>query len=557
MDNGGVLVALVPSNGGFRARVLDDAGHPAGPDLTLTPADVARWESTEAPRWVFDSTPQAHGRLLDARVKVRRAHDVRLTERILLGREGRFAEPVAAAAVHARATGAQVPDDEPDEPARPDQPTLFDPRPVAVDVDPLDALQAAVADQLQRIGDDGRLRLLVAAESASALTAVEMGRVGLPWRAQVHEALLVDALGPRPATAGVRPVRLAELAERITEAFGHPVNPDSVSDLREAFRRAGFSIESTRAWVLREIDHPAVPAVLAYKELSRLHSANGWAWLAEWVRDGRFRAEYLPGGVVSGRWATRGGGALQIPRAVRSAVMAEPGHRLVVADAAQLEPRVLAALSGDAALSAAATAGDLYEAVAGDGFGGDRAHAKVALLGAMYGATTGESGRLLSVLFDRYPRAMAVVEGAARAGERAESVRSVLGRASPPPGPWWREATQAGSLPEATEAEQRRARQVARDWGRFTRNFVIQASAADWAAVWLSGLRAALLDLPGAELVFFQHDEVIVHVPEAMADDAASMATATAAGARELVFPGSVVPTPVRATIVTSYADAK
>ena len=190
---------------------------------------------------------------------------------------------------------------------------------------------------------------------------------------------------------------------------------------------------------------------------------------------------------------------------------------------------MLAALSGDAALSAAATAGDLYEAVAGDGFGGDRAHAKVALLGAMYGATTGESGRLLGVLFDRYPRAMALVEGAARAGERAESVRSVLGRASPPPGAWWREATQAGSLPEATDAEQRRARQVARDWGRFTRNFVIQASAADWAAVWLSGLRAALLDLPGAELVFFQHDEVIVHVPQELADDAAAMATATAA----------------------------
>jgi DNA polymerase I len=100
----------------------------------------------------------------------------------------------------------------------------------------------------------------------------------------------------------------------------------------------------------------------------------------------------------------------------------------------------------------------------------------------------------------------------------------VLGRASPPPGSWWREATQTGSLPEASEAEQRRARQVARDWGRFTRNFVIQASAADWAAVWLSGLRAALLDVPGAELVFFQHDEVIVHCPAELADDVAAAA---------------------------------
>ena len=92
------------------------------------------------------------------------------------------------------------------------------------------------------------------------------------------------------------------------------------------------------------------------------------------------------GGVVSGRWATRGGGALQIPRLLRSAVVADPGHRLVVADAGQLEPRVLAAMSGDAGLAAAAAGGDLYAALARDAFGGDRQRAKIALLAAMYGA---------------------------------------------------------------------------------------------------------------------------------------------------------------------------
>ena len=379
----------------------------------------------------------------------------------------------------------------------------------------------AVVDQLGRTGDDGALRLLIAAESASALAAVEMGRVGLPWRTDVHDALLTELLGPRPP-AGARPEQMQLLATRITAAFGHRVNPDSTADLREAFRQAGFPIESTRAWVLRELDHPAVPDVLAYKELHRLFTANGWNWLDDWVRDGRFHAEYLPGGVVSGRWATRGGGALQIPRSVRAAVVADPGYRLVVADAAQLEPRVLAAVSGDPSLAAVSAAGDLYDALAADGFGGDRAHAKVAMLGAMYGATTGEAGRLLAVLRTRYPQAMACVETAARQGERGESVRSVLGRASPPPGPRWWETVQAGNLPEATDAEERRGRQVARDWGRFTRNFVIQASAADWAAVWLSGLRRDLRRVDGAELVFFQHDELVVHVPATRADEVGS-----------------------------------
>ena len=142
--------------------------------------------------------------------------------------------------------------------------------------------------------------------------------------------------------------------------------------------------------MLRGIDHPAVPFLLEYKELARLHSAHGWAWLDEWVRDGRFHPEYVVGGVVSGRWASRGGGALQIPRVVRRAVVADPGWALVVADAAQLEPRVLAALAGDHAFAEAAGSGDLYQALAG-AFGGDRAKAKVALLSAMYGGAGGEA----------------------------------------------------------------------------------------------------------------------------------------------------------------------
>ena len=87
---------------------------------------------------------------------------------------------------------------------------------------------------------------------------------------------------------------MAALAAQIDAAFGASVNPDSPLELRAAFRRAGFDIETTRSWVIKELDHPAVEPVLAYKELSRLFTANGWNWLAEWVRDGRFHAGYCP-----------------------------------------------------------------------------------------------------------------------------------------------------------------------------------------------------------------------------------------------------------------------
>nr|WP_240188909.1 bifunctional 3'-5' exonuclease/DNA polymerase [Nakamurella flavida] len=504
---------------------------------------------------MWDATDAVYPSALAAGARIPRVHDITLTERLLLGREGRHGEPLSAAAVLARLAGSPVPADPP--PVVPEgHPELFAAVPRRSGTTDPTGLGRVWADQVRRIGDDNALRLLVAAESAGALAAVEMTRAGLPWDAAVHGRLLTDALGARPPT-GRRPPRMRELAERIDAAFGFPVNPDSAVDLRGAFQRVGHDVESTRAWVLQSVDHPAVPDVLAYKELARLHTANGWAWLDEWVQQGRFHPGYVPAGVVSGRWAARGGGVLQIPRLLRTAVRADPGHLLVVADAAQLEPRVLAAVSGDEALQRASAAEDLYGVVAREGFGGDRNSAKTAVLGAMYGATAGEAGRLVPVLYRQYPQAMGCVQAAAEAGERGRTVRSVLGRQAPAPSAAWSEAVLAGSVPEAGEAAARRARQVARERGRFTRNFLVQASAADWAAVWLSGVRRDLAGLPGAELVLFQHDELVVHCPAEHAPAVGEVLRQAAEDARALVFPGSAVRTPVDPVAVGCYADAK
>jgi len=570
-DSAGVPVNRRGGDGaGYHLQELADDGEPLGDPLTIgDPVGLLAFAGRGA-RWLWDATSQVYPGLLRVGVRLDRCHDITLTERILRARAGVFGEPSSAAAVNARAAGAPVPADR--DPAttfagrqsafgHPAQPMLFDTVDPVRDVvagvgDPLTLLRTALVDQLQRAGDDNALALLLAAESASGLAAAEMGHAGLPWRADVHRELLVQGLGQQPA-AGRRPTRMAELAREIDAAFGFPVNPDSAVDLRAAFRRVGFDIDTTRSWVIKGLAHPAVEPVLAYKELARLYSANGWNWLAEWVRDGRFRAEYVPGGVVSGRWATNGGGGLQIPRALRRAVVADPGYALVVADAAQLEPRVLAAISNDHALQRLSADDDLYDALAADGFGGDRAKAKLAMLGAMYGQTSGEAGRLVPTLRRRYPAAMVCVEGAARQGETGQVVHSALGRACPPPGATFREALEVGTSQDATDAERRRADLMAKDRGRFTRNFVVQASAADWAAVWLSGLRRDLAAVPGAELVFFQHDELIVHVPTEQAGLVSELTMAAAKSARELVFPGSAVTTPVRPVVVNCYADAK
>lgn len=558
---------MVPEDGSDAGwlRAVDESGTPLGPGEQVDDlvAAVASRERADGPRWVVPSVEQLYPRLLDAGVPVRRCVDLSLTEGLLLGFDGRWGQSRSLAAAWARLADLPVPAD-PAPPSRQAQESLFGVSSPALPggVPALDAAVAVHADQLHRLATNPlpeRMRLLVAAESACGLVAAEMGRSGVPWRADVHDAVLTDLLGPRPA-AGLPPRRLTELADRITEAFdGRRLNPDSPADIVQAFTRAGLPISSARSWVLRRLDHPAVVPLLEYKELSRLFAANGWAWLDTWVRHGRFRPDWVVGGVVSGRWASRGGGALQIPHAVRRAVTADPGHSLVVADAAQLEPRILAALAGDERMAQAATATDLYSALAADAFDGDRSRAKVAMLGTLYGATSGDAAPVLAALRRRFPIAVAYVEAAARDGEVGRLVRSRLGRTCPPPSAGWREAQERASLPGASPAEQTRARQTARDRGRFTRNFVVQASAADWTAVMLAALRRRLLDgvAPGSEIVFFQHDEVVLHCPEPVAE-AASQAVADAAEeATRLLFGPTPVRFPFEAAVVSCYADAK
>jgi DNA polymerase family A len=563
---------------GLICRLNDDgtAAGPPEPVKSLASA-VAALEREASPRWVWASSATIYPALLGADVRVASCHDVQLTEAVLLAHQGRFGEEPSVEAALARLHGLAAAPGRPAPAAARAQSELF---PAAAGGfagarEELDAVVAVHADQLRRVAaapHPGRLSLLAAAESAGGLAAAEMTAAGLPWRGDIHDDLLTQLLGPRPAP-GLRPRRLVELAEAIREALhGRPVNPDSPAQLVKAFAAEGISLTSTRAHVLRTVDHPAVPLLLEYKELARLHAADGWGWLDTWVSGGRFRPEYVVGGVVSGRWASRGGGALQIPKVLRRAVVADPGWVLVVADAAQLEPRVLAALAGDSAFAQAAAAGDVYAALAGT-LGGERDKAKVALLSAMYGGAGGEAGQLLGVLRRRFPAAARYVDDAARAGEEGRLVRSRLGRTCPLPSAQWRELTGDGANPRAGRALRSR--------GRFTRNFVVQASAADWAAVLLASLRRRLAATNGPaapppaagrpetgrpqagrrpcrpHLVFFQHDEVIVHSPAAAAEEVVRAARAAAEEAGQLVFGEGPVRFPLAVSVVTCYADAK
>lgn len=386
----------------------------AGQSRTLVQDELVeaiRQGEHESTRWVWDDTARWYPRLLSAGVFVERCVDLRLVHAIL-----RASAFTRGSVIHASPRG---PYDSPQAPAV-DGSALFVVEPESLP----DALAEFLAqrDAIEASPQRARLELLATAESTGALVAAEMRHAGIPWSAAKHDELLTAALGPRPP-AGERPLRLLEALAEIREALGSPeLNPDSPTDLIRALRAAGLQVASTRQWELKSLEHPVIEPLLRYKKMQRLLVANGWTWLDAWVRDGRFRPEYVPAAAATGRWGTSGGGALQLPRAVRGAVVADPGHALVVADASQLEPRILTALSEDTAMARAGS-GDLYEGIVATGAVATRAEAKVAMLGAMYGATQGDGGRLMPRLTRAFPRAIALVEDAARVGEAGESSR--------------------------------------------------------------------------------------------------------------------------------------
>ena len=173
--------------------------------------------------------------------------------------------------------------------------------------------------------------------------------------------------------------RIVELTAEIHAMAGEEFNINSPKKLGEIlFEKLGLKNGkktktgySTSAEVLEKLKnaHPIIPKILEYRQLTKLNSTYAEG-LAGYIRaDGRIHGKFHQTVTVTGRISSADPNLQNIPtrmplgREIRKVFIPEEGSVFVDADYSQIELRVLAHMSGDAALIAAYQADEDIHAI--------------------------------------------------------------------------------------------------------------------------------------------------------------------------------------------------
>lgn len=379
--------------------------------------------------------------------------------------------------------------------------------------------------------------------------------------------------------------RLEALRAEIAEASPGPLNPDSPKQLAAVLFNApddevpGLGLKvikrrktgpSTDVEVLEKLDaDPDVttqlPAlVLEYRQLAKLVGTYLVA-LKQCINPetGRVHTQFNQIATATGRLSSSDPNLQNIPirtdlgRAIRKAFVARDGFVLVTADYSQVELRILAHLSEDDGLRAAFEAGeDIHRAVAAEVFGiapddvtsEQRGAAKMVNFGIVYGITPyglarrlGEDvsvARASQIIGDYKARFTGIerfLEDCVDHAREYGYVETMCGRRR---------------VIHNIDSSNGQERALAE---RHAINSVVQGSAADLIKIAMINLHR---DLPAlhadARLVLQVHDELVIEVPQAVADAGLALLVERMEGAMELS-----VPLLVDASVSQSWFDAK
>lgn len=331
------------------------------------------------------------------------------------------------------------------------------------------------------------------------------------------------------------------------------LNLNSPAQLLAALRGLGLDLADTRGETLTGLaeKHPAAAALLKYREASKLLTSFGRTYPQKVSPlDGRIHASYRQIGAATGRMSCAEPNLQQVPHRpeIRSCFIAPPGSCWVIADYSQIELRVMAQLSQDKRMLEAYRNGeDLHTLTASlvtgtpleDVTKEQRQAAKAVNFGLIYGMG---AETLKSSAKNTYGVTLSLKE--------AKAFKEAFFQAYPGIAAWHNRMR--GERETRTLAGRLRRWPEARPKVTEVFNAPVQGTAADILKLALAGLLPRLEPL-GGRIVAVVHDEVIVEVPEARAEEAArAVQEATAeAGARYLPD----LPVTIEATIARNWSE--
>ncbi len=274
---------------------------------------------------------------------------------------------------------------------------------------------------------------------------------------------------------------------------------------------------------LAEAGHPLPAKILEWRQLAKLKSTYTDA-LPQYMDDaGRVHTCFSLAATTTGRLSSSEPNIQNIPirteigRKIRSAFVAERGHRIISADYSQIELRILAHIAEIPQLRRAFAEGiDIHAATASEMFGVPlsemtseyRRRAKTINFGIIYGISAfglanrlgigrEEAGAYIKQYFERFPGIRDYMEATKAFCRENGYVSTIYGRACHYP------AIRSGNAQERMAVE------------RQAINAPIQGSAADIIRRAMTRMESALAEAKlSARMLLQVHDELVFEAPE-------------------------------------------
>jgi len=355
--------------------------------------------------------------------------------------------------------------------------------------------------------------------------------------------------------------------------------PSTLTDKGKEAKRAGQELTAAHYSVSAEAlefhrgKDDLVDALLTYQDLNKLMTTYVTPYTGGTVKrvtsgkekliqkkslliNGRVHTNFKAHGAETGRFSSSEPNLQNIPssgeygKLIRNLFVAPPGHKLVVADYSQIEPRVIAALAQDPVLvNNYLTGGDIYTTI-GDTMGVDRKAGKVLVLAISYGVGP---DKIASSIGCSVPEAKKLLTDFEKKFSSIAKYKAKVVRL----------AKQSGSVPFVETLFGRR-RYIpdlkSSDQGLLARaerqafNTVIQGSAADIMKLAIVRAHSCFLDEPDINVILTVHDELVTITPENRAEEVLRAIKLSMEGIK---LKEITVPLIAEAHIVDKWGEAK